>query len=86
MIEREIDISRLRCVIDFEVDYMRRSYEQELAEKDDTINQMGEALDQKGDEINQKADAINRLDEVLNQKEEEIKSLKSILKENGINY
>ena len=65
MIEREIDTSKLRDVIDFEVDYMRRAFEKEIAEKDEALSQMGNAISQKDDEI---------------------RSLKSLLKENGIGY
>ena len=36
MIEPELDASKLRDVIDFEVDYIRKSYEKELSEKDIT--------------------------------------------------
>jgi hypothetical protein len=34
MIEPELDASKLRDVIDFEVDYIKKSYEKELSEKD----------------------------------------------------
>ena len=34
MIETELDASKLRDVIDFEVDYIKKSYEKELSEKD----------------------------------------------------
>jgi len=34
MIDSELDLSKLRDVIDFEVDYIIRSYEKELSEKD----------------------------------------------------
>ena len=34
MIEPELDLSKLRDVIDFEVDYIKKSYEKELSEKD----------------------------------------------------
>ena len=34
MIDSELDLSKLKDVIDFEVDYIRKSYEKELSEKD----------------------------------------------------
>ena len=34
MIDSELDLSKLRDVIDFEVDYIKKSYEKELSEKD----------------------------------------------------
>ena len=34
MIDSELDLSKLRDVIDFEVDYIIRLYEKELSEKD----------------------------------------------------
>ena len=34
MIDSELDLSKFRDVIDFEVDYIIRSYEKELSEKD----------------------------------------------------
>ena len=37
MIDSELDLSKLRDVIDFEVDYIIRSYEKELSEKDDIL-------------------------------------------------
>lgn len=37
MIDSELDLSKLRDVIDFEVDYIIRSYENELSEKDDIL-------------------------------------------------
>ena len=37
MIEPELDASKLRDVIDFEVDYIKKSYEKELSEKDDIL-------------------------------------------------
>jgi len=37
MIDSELDLSKLRDVIDFEVDYIKKSYEKELSEKDKEI-------------------------------------------------
>ena len=79
LIEPDIDRSRLRDVIEFEVDYATKSLQKELIEKNEILNQKDEALNHKDEVIYQK-------DEALNQKDEEIKSLKSILKVNGIKY
>ncbi|MBE6500469.1 MAG: hypothetical protein E7Z80_08010 [Methanobrevibacter thaueri] len=70
MINPEINISRLKDVIDFEVDYIKRSYEKELAENKKTLAENKHALDI----TNQK----------LVEKDKEIRALKNKLKENGI--
>ena len=70
MIEPEIDKSRLKDVIDFEVDYVKKSYEKELAD-------MGDALAEK--DI-----AIANKDDVIANKDDEIRRLRDKLKENGI--
>ena len=70
LIEPEIDKSRLKDVIDFEVDYVKKSYEKELAD-------MGDALAEK--DI-----AIANKDDVIANKDDEIRRLRDKLKENGI--
>ena len=69
LIEPEIDKSRLKDVIDFEVD-VKKSYEKELAD-------MGDALAEK--DI-----AIANKDDVIANKDDEIRRLRDKLKENGI--
>ena len=44
MLKPEVDNSRLREVVDFEVDYIRRSLEQELSEKNKELSMERSAL------------------------------------------
>ena len=82
LIEPEIDKSRLRDVIDFEVDYVKKSYEKELneviAEKDRVI---ADTIAEKDRVI---ADTIAESNKALTEKDEEISFLKAKLEENGI--
>ena len=48
MIEPELDTSRLKDVIDFEVDFIKKSYEKELAEKDEQISILKAKLKENG--------------------------------------
>ncbi|MEE3490945.1 MAG: hypothetical protein VZR10_08750 [Methanobrevibacter sp.] len=70
MSESELDLSKLRDVIDFEVDYIKKSYEKELSEKDEVLAEKDLVLPEK--------------DEVLAEKDKEIEKLKAKLQENGI--
>jgi uncharacterized protein (DUF3084 family) len=70
--EYEVISSRLRDVVEFEVDYIRKSYEQELSEKNKLISQKNDLISQKND--------------LISQKDDEIRYLKSKLRENGIDY
>ena len=51
MIDSELDLSKLRDVIDFEVDYIIRSYEKELSEKDMVLAEKDTILVEKDKEI-----------------------------------
>ena len=51
MLKPEAVNSRLRDVVDFEVDYIRRSLEQEVIERDKTIFEMDKTISEKDDEI-----------------------------------
>ena len=51
MLKPEVDNSRLREVVDFEVDYIRRSLEQELSEKNKELSKMDCELSRKDQEI-----------------------------------
>ena len=51
MIEPELDLSKLRDVIDFEVDYIIKSYEKELSEKDNILAEKDTILAEKDKEI-----------------------------------
>ena len=86
LIKHDIDRSRLRDVIEFEVDYATKSLQKELIEKNEILNQKDKVINHKDEALNHKDEALNHKDEALNQKDEEIKSLKSILKANGIAY
>lgn len=48
LIEPELDTSRLKDVIDFEVDFIKKSYEKELAEKDEQISILKAKLKENG--------------------------------------
>ena len=54
MIEPELDASKLRDVIDFEVDYIKKSYEKELSEKDEVLAEKDLVLAEK-DEKNRRS-------------------------------
>ena len=79
MMKPEVVNSRLRDVVEFEVDYIKRSLEHELSEKDEVISE-------KNDVISQKEKVISQKDEVISQKDNEISMLKAKLEENGIEY
>ena len=51
MLKPEVDNSRLRDVVDFEVDYIRRSLEHELSKKDELISQKNLEISRKDQEI-----------------------------------
>ena len=51
MLEPEVDNSRLRMVVEFEMDYERRAFEKELAEKDEAISVRDSVIVKKEDEI-----------------------------------
>jgi len=46
MIEPELDTSKLRDVIDFEVDYIKKSYEKELSEKDTILAEKDKEIEE----------------------------------------
>ena len=48
MLKPEVDNSRLRDVVDFEVDYIRRSLEHELSKKDEEIEMLKAKLTENG--------------------------------------
>ena len=77
MLKPEISNSRLRDVVDFEVDYIRKSYEQEISERD-------ELLSEKDNLISVKEELISEKDNLISLKDEEISFLKAKLRENGI--
>ncbi len=70
MIDSELDLSKLRDVIDFEVDYIIRLYEKELSEKDTILAEKDTILAEK--------------DTILAEKDKEIEILKAKLHENGM--
>ena len=70
MIDSELDLSKLRDVIDFEVDYIIKSYEKELSEKDTILAEKDTILAEK--------------DTILAEKDKEIEILKAKLHENGM--
>lgn len=78
LIEPELRNSRLRDVVDFEVNYIRKSYEQDLSELKDIIDEMSHS-------ITSKDAAIADKDAVIADKDEEIRILKEKLAKNGIN-
>ena len=46
IIEPELDVSKLRDVIDFEVDYIKKSYEKELSEKEDSLAEKDKEIEE----------------------------------------
>ena len=70
MMKPEVVNSRLRDVVEFEVDYIKRSLEQELSEKDEVISEKDEVISEK--------------DVLISEKDNEISMLKAKLEENGI--
>ena len=89
LIEPEINKSKLRDVIDFEVDYIRKSLEHELSEKDAVIADMDEVIADMDvviadmDEVIADMDVvIADMDAVIAAKDEEIRLLKAKLAEN----
>ncbi len=46
MIDSELDLSKLRDVIDFEVDYIKKSYEKELSEKDTILAEKDKEIEE----------------------------------------
>ena len=84
LIEPEIDKSRLKDVIDFEVDYVKKSYEKELADMGDALAEKDIAIANKDDVIANKEEVIANKEEVIANKDDEIRRLRDKLKENGI--
>ena len=72
MLGPEISNSRLRDVIDFEVDYTIKGYEKQIQERDEEIVEINKELVDK--------------DEEIVEKDKEIILLKAKLEENGIKY
>ena len=70
LIEPELDNFRLRDVIDYEVDCIKKSYEMDLIEKDKLISE--------------KDKLISEMDDAIAEKDEQIRILTAKLKENGI--
>lgn len=77
LIEPELSKSKLRDVIDFEVDYVRKSYEKDVSELNEVIADKDAALADKDATIADK-------DAALADKDEEIRILKEKLAKNGI--
>lgn len=70
--EKYLDKSAIRDIIDFEVDFARKSYEKQLEERDNTIAEKDSA-------IAEKDSAIAEKDNIILKKDEEIASLKAKL-------
>lgn len=51
MLEGEVQNSRLRDVVEFEVNFAKRAFEKELAEKDQALSEKDEVISQKDNEI-----------------------------------
>ena len=85
LIEPELDKSRLKDVIDYEVDYMKKSYENELSEKDEALAKKDSAIAKQNKALAKKDSAIAKQNKALAEKDEQIRILTAKLKENGIN-
>ena len=90
LIEPEINKSKLRDVIDFEVDYIRKSLEHELSEKEAVIAKNEEVIAKNEEVIANNEAVIADKDaiiadnaEVIAAKDKEIRLLKAKLAENG---
>ena len=70
MMKSEVTSSRLRRVVEYEVDFIRRACEKEIAERDIAISKKDIAIAEK--------------DIAISKKDAEINFLKAKLKENGI--
>ena len=84
LIEPELSKSKLRDVIDFEVDYVRKSYEKDVSELNEVIDEMSHSIASKDAAIADKDAAIADKDAVIADKDEEIRILKEKLAKNGI--
>lgn len=84
MLGPEISNSRLRDVIDFEVDYTIKGYEKQIQEKDDEIVEINKELVDKDKELVDKNKELVDKDEEIVEKDNEITLLKAKLEENGI--
>ena len=84
MLKPEVDNSRLREVVDFEVDYIRRSLEQELSEKNKELFKKNEELSKMDSELSKMDSELSKMDCELSRKDQEIELLKAKLQENGI--
>ena len=84
LLKPEVENSRLRNVIEYEVDFIRKSYEKEIAERDNVIAEKDIALSAKDSTIAEKDIALSAKDSTIAEKDDEINLLKAKLKENGI--
>ncbi len=84
LIEPELDYFRLRDVIDYEVDCIKKSYEMDLLEKDKLIAEKDELISEKDSAIAEKDELISEKDSAIAEKDEQIRVLTAKLKENGI--
>ena len=84
LIEPEINKSKLRDVIDFEVDFIRKSYEHELSEKDELIADKDAVIADNEAIIADKDAVIADMDAVIADRNKEIRLLKAKLAEKGI--
>ena len=83
MIEPEVMNSRLRDVVEFEVDYIRRSLEQEQAEK---LAERDRVISERNKSISERNKTISERNMTISEKDKEIRMLKAKLEENGIEY
>ena len=86
MLGPEISNSRLRDVIDFEVDYTIKGYEKQIQERDEEIVEINKELVEINKELVDKDKELVDKDEEIVEKDKEITLLKAKLEENGIKY
>ena len=79
MLEGEIENTKLRRVIEYEKQYIMRSFEHELEEKENKLEETENELEETENKLEEKENE-------LKETENENKRLKEILKENGIEY
>lgn len=77
MMKPEVENTRMRNVIEYEVDYAVKSFEKEIEEKDKTISEKNKEISKMGEELSKR-------DEELSKRDEKIKQMEQLLEDNNI--
>ena len=73
MLEGEIENTKLRDVVEFEIDFILRSHEKELAKKDEIISEQNKALKEMDKQINERNKVIEEKKKILAKLEAQLK-------------